>query len=131
MGLHRIFHVSLVSVPDAKNTKNVSAGFTRNESLALSSLSEKGKDVALIWSPERDSNPRTTAVVAVGLQGSTGFASSVAVARLSYRGLTEKPVSDVFLSYVDLGFPTDCHGWLYAPLEGDRRVRALVHRRLC
>jgi len=40
-----IFYVWLVSVTDAGNTENVRAGLTRNESLLLSSLSERGKTI--------------------------------------------------------------------------------------
>ena len=40
-----IFYVWLVSMADASCTENVRAGLTRNESLLLSSLSEKGKAI--------------------------------------------------------------------------------------
>src|SRR3972149_2609920 len=40
-----IFYVWLVSMADASYTENVRAGLTRNESLLLSSLSEKGKTI--------------------------------------------------------------------------------------
>jgi len=40
-----IVYVQLVSVSDASDTTNVRAGLTRNESLVLSSLSEKGKTI--------------------------------------------------------------------------------------